>query len=311
MWKVPGAGLPVCCIQRLQSVILLDFVAHVSDECHTQIKGGMTMILETNTTDRKVLVHHIAEILNAKPEYAGMPSCAYRIGAVTIDKQGNIILENTEMPEALKPFLIEQGFLTNTEPEPTTTIERMEISVPAEMTVEALANLTFLLYSKQYLMNRAVGSGFLVIPEVLISRLQEDRPDSPDAFSGLLNEYREQDALDGFDYQEGKATLSFPFDEHRPELWAAYANLLNRIVTAAQCAARVQPKLQKPENEKYFMRSWLLRLGYGGEDMKTERKLLLANLNGSAAFPIPEAAERHKEKYAKLRRQTTAEQPEA
>jgi len=268
------------------------------------------MILETNTTDRKALVHQIAEILNTKPEYAGMPTCAYRIGAVTIDKQGNIVTEDAEMPEALKPFLIEQGYLPAPEPEPTAIIERMEISVPAEMTVEALKNLTFLLYSKQFLLNRSVGSGFLVIPDTLVSRLQEYRPDSPEAFSGLLNEYREQGALDGFDYREGKATLSFPFDEQRPELWAAYANLLTRIVTAAQCAARVQPKLQKPENEKYFMRSWLLRLGYGGEDMKAERKLLLANLNGSAAFPTPEAAERHKEKYTQLRRQANAEQPE-
>ena len=268
------------------------------------------MILETNTTDRKALVHQIAEILNTKPEYAGMPTCAYRIGAVTIDKQGNIVTEDAEMPEALKPFLIEQGYLPAPEPEPTAIIERMEISVPADMTVEALKNLTFLLYNKQYLLNRAVGSGFLVIPDTLVSRLQEYRPDSPEAFSGLLNEYREQGVLDGFDYSDGKATLSFPFDEQRPELWAAYANLLTRIVTAAQCAARVQPKLQKPENEKYFMRSWLLRLGYGGEDMKAERKLLLANLNGSAAFPTPEAAERHKEKYTQLRRQANAEQPE-
>lgn len=147
----------------------------------------------------------------------------------------------------------------------------IEISVPAMMTVEALKNLTFLLYSKQYLLNRMTGGGYITIPDTLVSRLHEYRPDSLEAFSGLLNEYREQGALDGFDYQDRKATLSFPFDEQRPELWAAYANLLSRIVTAAQSAARVQPKLQKPENEKYFMRSWLLRLGYGGEDMKTER----------------------------------------
>ncbi len=265
------------------------------------------MILETNTTDRKALVHQIAEILNTKPEYAGMPTCSYHVGAVTIDKQGNIILEDTEMPEALRPFLTEQGFLVEVG---TKVPEQMEISVPAEMTVEALKNLTFLLYNKQYLLNRVVGSGFLVIPDTLVSGLQEYRPDSPEAFSGLLHEYREQGSLDGFDYRDGKATLSFPFDEQRSELWTAYANLLNRIVTAAQCAARVQPKLQKPENEKYFMRSWLLRLGYGGEDMKTERKLLLTNLNGSAAFPTPEAAERHKEKHTQLRRQVKVEQPE-
>ena len=114
------------------------------------------------------------------------------------------------MPEALKPFLIEQGYLPTAEPEPTAIIERMEISVPAEMTVEALKNLTFLLYSKQHLLNRAVGSRFLVIPDTLVIRLQEYRPDSAEAFSGLLNESREQGVLDGFDYRDGKATLSLP-----------------------------------------------------------------------------------------------------
>ena len=39
------------------------------------------MILETNTTNRRALVHQIAEILNIKPEYAGMPTCAYHVGA--------------------------------------------------------------------------------------------------------------------------------------------------------------------------------------------------------------------------------------
>ena len=63
------------------------------------------------------------------------------------------------MPEALKPFLIEQGYLPTAEPESTTLIERMEINVPAMMTVEALKNLTFLLYSKQYLLNRMTVAG--------------------------------------------------------------------------------------------------------------------------------------------------------
>ena len=53
---------------------------------------------------------------------------------------------------------------------------------------------------------------------------------------------------------------------------------------------------------KIGARAWLLRLGYGGADLKEERGLLLRNLKGHSAFPNDAAAERHKEKYAALRR---------
>ena len=50
------------------------------------------------------------------------------------------------------------------------------------------------------------------------------------------------------------------------------------------------------------MRAWLIRLGYGGADLKAERQLLLRKLKGHSAFPTDAAAENHKKKYAELRR---------
>ncbi len=37
-------------------------------------------------------------------------------------------------------------------------------------------------------------------------------------------------------------------------------------------------------NEKYAFRCFLLRLGFIGPEYKAQRKVLLRNLNGSAAF---------------------------
>lgn len=82
-----------------------------------------------------------------------------------------------------------------------------------------------------------------------------------------------------------------------------YADLLNRMITAAQEALRIAPTLLTPENEKYAMRGWLLRLGYGGSDLKARRRILLENLKGYAAFRDDSGMERHKAKYAELRRQ--------
>ena len=76
-----------------------------------------------------------------------------------------------------------------------------------------------------------------------------------------------------------------------------YAMLTARILKAAKEATRVFPERQEPENEKYFARAWLLRIGYNGADSKAERNLLLKHLKGHSAFPNDEAAEKHKTKY--------------
>lgn len=47
---------------------------------------------------------------------------------------------------------------------------------------------------------------------------------------------------------------------------------------------RVASKPKKSENEKYELRSFLLRLGFIGDEYKALRKFMLGNLTGNAAF---------------------------
>ena len=49
-------------------------------------------------------------------------------------------------------------------------------------------------------------------------------------------------------------------------------------------AKRVTATEKPVENEKYAFRCFLLRLGFIGDEYKTDRKVLLANLDGSSAF---------------------------
>ena len=92
--------------------------------------------------------------------------------------------------------------------------------------------------------------------------------------------------LTGFDFRDGKVSMTFPFDETQPERWTTYANLLNRIYDAAMKAIRVFPDRVEPDdqNEKYLAHVWLQRLGYHGADFKAERKILLGHLKGYCAF---------------------------
>ena len=268
------------------------------------------MTIETHTTDRKALTRQISELLHEDAVYAGVPSCAYNVGPVTIDRSGAIHTDDPQAMETLRPFLIEQGWMTPEaevipdapEYDSGAAPDRMEISVPAEgMTVTALLNLVHMLYSKQHLLNRATDSEILSISDGVIARLKEHTPETPDAFSTLLADFKALGELDGFDFQVGRITLTFPFDAEQPERWTAYGFLLDRIVKSAQAATRVHPERQRPENEKYFMRAWLLRLRFGGAEYKALRSLLLQNLKGNTAFPDDAAAEKHREKYADKR----------
>ena len=269
------------------------------------------MTITTNTTDRKALAKAIAEELGTTPKYMGMPSCGYQIGDYILDKDGNLHGDDFD---ALRPFLQRNGMLpeeeapeaseqTEPEAEAAGEIDQVNVSVPADdLTPTQMKNLIFMLYTKQYLIGRMTGSDTLSIPDNLIARLLEGTPETTADFIPLLDAAKE-DGLTGFDFGDGKITLTFRAHQDEPERNMVYAMLTARILKAAKEATRIFPDRQEPENEKYFARAWLLRLGYGGADSKAERNLLLKHLKGHSAFPNDEAAEKHKEKYAAIRKE--------
>ena len=64
----------------------------------------------------------------------------------------------------------------------------------------------------------------------------------------------------------------------------AYAQFITALVNMAATQKRVTAKVKELDNEKYAFRCFLLRLGFIGNEYKTERKILLRNLSGSSAF---------------------------
>lgn len=281
------------------------------------------MTITTNITDRKALAKAIAEELGTTAKYLGLPSYGYQISDYTVDHDGNIIGEDFE---ALRPFLLRNGYIheepaaeetaeevteeapekempADSEAEPIT---QMDISIPArDVTAAQLKNLVFMLNSRQTIINRMTQSDCLNIPDCLIEALQEDdAPQTPEAFTSLLDACI-ADGLTGFDFRDGKVSMTFPFDETQPTRWTTYANLLNRIYDAAMKATRVFPNRVEPdpENEKYYAHVWLQRLGYHGADFKAERKILLGHLKGYCAFANGEKMQAHKDKYTAIRRE--------
>ena len=304
------------------------------------------MRIQTNTTDRKALVKAIAEELHTEYRYLRTPTYAYEVGDFTVDRDGNIIGEDFT---PLMSFLRHSGFITEdalvaqtehadesaeedalvVEPADNSTeetnssadseaptsmlsnIDEQTITIPAPgITVEQLRNLTFILYSRQYILNLMTGGrsapcgDTIQIPEALVQSLKNTLPDTPEHFSEFLGIYRGF-GLKGFDFKDGQFSLTFPFYESEPTRWTTFAGLQGRILQMAMTATRVFPELMIPdeEAEKYTAHMWLQRMGYKGPEMKEQRNLLLKHLHGYCAVSNGTKMQKHKDKYSTIRRE--------
>ena len=182
---------------------------------------------------------------------------------------------------------------------------RQRITIPApDITVEQLRNLTYTLYSRQYILNLMTGGQTIAIPLELIETLKETLPATPEDFTALLDSHREL-GLKGFDFRDGQFSLTFPFYETEPTKWTTFAGLQGRILLAARDAKRVFPELIQPEEEaeKYTAHIWLQRMGYKGPEMKEQRNILLKHLHGYCAFSNGSKMQNHKDKYSAIRRE--------
>ena len=70
----------------------------------------------------------------------------------------------------------------------------------------------------------------------------------------------------------------------------SYIQLCLALSQMAKSVKTASPKPQQNENPKYAMRTWLLRLGFIGEEFATARDLLTRRLAGDAAFRNGRAA---------------------
>lgn len=69
-----------------------------------------------------------------------------------------------------------------------------------------------------------------------------------------------------------------------------YIQLCLALSQMAKEVKTASPKPQQNENPKYAMRTWLLRLGFIGDEFKTARYILTKRLGGDAAFRSGRAA---------------------
>ena len=277
------------------------------------------MTLQTNPAERREVVRAISERLGSPAVYLRMPTCAYRIGDLTVERDGSIASDDGALLDGLRPMLMERGWLTDaadseadapateTEPDgPDSEPTGMELSFPVEdWTVSQLTNLLRILYSHQHILRRMMRSDALYIDRQLVERLKEAQ--TPAGFEAELADGRAAEMLKGCRLREGKLTFETDPDDLDLVRQQAYGALLGAILRQAKDAKRVFLKADADsENEKYRANSLLTRLGFGGTEHKALRRALTGHLNGYAAFKSEAGMQAHREKYARLRRERQA-----
>ncbi len=245
------------------------------------------MKFQTTAENRKDIVKAMEEILGEKAIYIGAPSFGYTVGVFTINRDGEVETENEKEGKQMQSELIARG-LAETEK------DKMHIDMPMEgFTADSLKNLIYLIHSKQYLLEKAVGTRSLWVSDDLVDNLL--------AREGMTLEETLQMIMDretsGIILSKERISFDgFPFSIETANV---YTKLVAAIVQLAKTQKRIKPQGCFEENEKYYMRSWLVRLGFGGKEGKDVRNVLLANLKGHTAFRTEEDRQKWQEKYGK------------
>ena len=195
-------------------------------------------------------------------------------------------------PDAEEPESEEQ---LEAEDQPEEVPLDLELAFPvSQHNGVTLRNLVNLLFSRGKLIGKATGGHFHV-EEGLVEKLKDDSCTFAIMnFINAVSDYETEHgaALEGLKITTEKVTFTgFPTAPDHEHL-TAFAQLAVLMNQQAISQKRIQAKDVNDENEKYALRTWLLRLGMNGPDFKETRKILMENLSGHAAFRTDEEAQK-------------------
>ena len=227
------------------------------------------MVLHFNVTKdkRKAMVQAIEKEIGGKAKYLGVPSCAYEIGSYTVGKNGELEFGDFDDIDEVAPIIDACVEATGVSPaewdnnekgakeadcEPNkgaTTGETTGLTVSIPIEKVKVGNLTALIDSKAGLIKKALGITDL-----------------------------------GIEIEEDKVSFPWFSEDLDADSIQTYTRFIAALCEMSVNQKRIQAKEKEVDNEKYAFRCFLLRLGFIGAEYKADRKVLLKNLEGSAAF---------------------------
>ena len=209
----------------------------------------MTITINAQGAERKRLVKTISDWLGVPSKYCGAPTFNYEVDYFTIDRSGSLSFDDTadsEVVERLLQHIYDEGFDID---QSYTEDEATGLTVSLPLDKVDVGNLTKLLDAKGGLIKKTLG-------------------------------------IDALPVEIGEDAISFPWFSEMPDAdtTKAYTKFIAAICKMSREQKRITAKQKAVDNEKYAFRCFLLRLGFIGDEYKSERIILLRNLTGSSAF---------------------------
>ena len=249
--------------------------------------------------DRKALVQVIGETLGIKPVYMKVPTCAYKIGNITVSRDGEMIWDGLtdngtirKIIDALSSagYKAAEGDLPEPEDvEESTAEEGTEVTVSLPVgghNGATLRNLVNLVFTRAGLINRALGTDLSAEKGLCDALSESEGISTAEDFLRVITGYEKENgtALSGIAFTPERITFSTLPEDSAAEKIRAFTELVSMMNRQAMEQKRIQAKAVNEENEKYALRIWLTRLGMNGPEFKETRRILMENLSGNAAF---------------------------
>ncbi len=268
-----------------------------------------TYNLSVTVRDRKDLVRRLEELTGLTANYTYVPRCAYEIGAFTVERDCSLTVGEDADENIIETLLAEEMIVEAVDSTDDDAIDEdatdegdddendgdedstdeypleLSVSVPlADHTVQTLKNLICTIYSRGALLSKATGGEFFA-DKTLTDALDAHEFHSVPELIAFIREWEETNPeLKGIRFDDDELILDGFGETSDAEHEKAFTDLATAISMLALTQKRVQAKEVDDSNEKYTMRIWLVRIGFGGAEYKTDRKILMENLSGHSAF---------------------------
>ncbi len=242
-------------------------------------------VLEYNVTgaERKRLVQAVAELCGCPYKYLGTPTFGYQVGNKFLISRMGSVLPDARVGEgelwALFRGLLDRGFTPEWGMMTDKAREAFTAFSPGEVLRDGEAQKT-----RQAAAVAEPGGFCVEFPrEGVTDAALENLRKLTDSKAALI---RKALGANRLDICADADRILFPWFDTAPDpdMASAAARFMERLVAVATARKRVTAKEREVVNEKYAFRCFLLRLGFIGAEYKTERRILLRNLTGSAAF---------------------------
>ena len=219
----------------------------------------------------------------------GLAEAGYTSETVTYPEGTETDAEESAEPQDAEDGDAEPDENTDENENPETETDGFPIAVTVALpltyhTVQSLTNLICMIHARGPLLSKATGGAFAA-DKSLVDEIGKHEFRSIHELIAYIKEWEETNPeLKGIRFADDKLIFDGFGQAQDADHVQAFTNLAAAMNSMAITQKRVQAKDVDDSNEKYTMRVWLVRIGFGGADHKTDRRILLEHLTGHTAF---------------------------